>query len=107
MKFERNDEAGRYFSDIANCGSHLTKAEELELAEKIKNGDSKALNTLVEANLKFGVHMANKFIGMGLHINDLIQEANLGLIEAAYRFKKEHNCKFITYASNWVRKALK
>ena len=84
----------------------LSKEDERKLAIRIQAGDEAALHSLVQANLKFVVTLANKFIGMGLSIDDLIQEGNAGLIEAARRFTPDRDTKFITYAQFWIRKRL-
>ena len=105
-RFETSESLPQYFKDIEGVSSPLTKAEELQLAARIQKGDELALNRLVQANLKFVVTLANKFIGMGLSIDDLIQEGNAGLIEAARRFTPDKDVKFITYAQFWIRKRL-
>jgi RNA polymerase primary sigma factor len=84
----------------------LSREDEQKLAVRIQAGDEAAINSLVQANLKFVVTLANKFIGMGLSIDDLIQEGNAGLIEAARRFTPDRDTKFITYAQFWIRKRL-
>ena len=105
-KFEISDTIDRYFKEIDRVSSPLTKKQEHDLAVKIQGGDTNALNELVLHNLKFVVLLANKFIGMGLNIDDLIQEGNAGLIEAAKRFTPDKDTKFITYAQFWIRKYL-
>lgn len=105
-KFETTESLPKYFKEIHAEGSPLSKAEEKELAIKIQAGDQLALDKLVNANLKFVVTLANKFIGMGLPIDDLIQEGNIGLIEAALKFSGEKDVKFISYAQFWIRKRL-
>ncbi len=84
----------------------IPKAGELKLARQIQQGDERALKALVEANLRFGVQQARKYQGYGLSLSDLINEGNLGLLEAARRYTPVHNVKFITYAVWWVRQAL-
>jgi RNA polymerase primary sigma factor len=81
-------------------------AEERELVEKIQEGDRVALNRLITANLKFVVKLANRHIGQGVPIDDLIQEGNIGLMEAAKNFKPREGQRFISYASLWIRKRL-
>lgn len=105
-KFETTETLPMYFKEIQKEASPLSKAEEKELALRIKAGDQHALDKLVTSNLKFVVTLANKFIGMGLPIDDLIQEGNAGLIEAAMKFSGEKNVKFISYAQFWIRKRL-
>jgi RNA polymerase primary sigma factor len=105
-KFEISDTIDLYFQEIEKVSSPLTKKQEHLLAIKIQSGDTNALNELVLHNLKFVVLLANKFIGMGVNIDDLIQEGNRGLIEAARRFTPDKDTKFITYAQFWIRKYL-
>ena len=105
-RFELSDTIDLYFKELEKVSSPLTKKEEHDLALKIQSGDSQALNELVLHNLKFVVLLANKFIGMGINIDDLIQEGNSGLIEAAKRFTPDKDTKFITYAQFWIRKYL-
>lgn len=105
-KFELSDTIDLYFKELEKVSSPLTKKEEHALALRIQSGDSQALNELVLHNLKFVVLLANKFIGMGINIDDLIQEGNRGLIEAAKRFTPDKDTKFITYAQFWIRKYL-
>jgi RNA polymerase primary sigma factor len=105
MSFETSENLPKYFKTIAKSNP-LTLAEEKELARRIKAGDRDALNTLVRHNLKIVITLANRHIGQGVPIDDLIQEGNLGLIEAASRVNPESTTRFITYASLWIRKYL-
>lgn len=105
-RFELSDTIDLYFKEIEKVSSPLTKSQEQDLAKRIQSGDNGAINELVLHNLKFVVLLANKFIGMGVNIDDLIQEGNRGLIEAAKRFTPDKNSKFITYAQFWIRKYL-
>ncbi len=84
----------------------LTKLQELELGKAIQKGDERALKRLVEANLRFVVKVALRYRGCGLSLLDLINEGNVGLLEAARRYSPEHNVKFITYAVWWIRQAI-
>jgi len=84
----------------------LTQAEERKLGKLIKAGDKVAQKTLIEANLKFVVSYVKKYRGMGMTLLDLINEGNLGLIEAAKRFDPKKNVKFISYAVWWIRQAV-
>jgi RNA polymerase primary sigma factor len=106
QRFETTASLPSYFKEIQKDAALLTKEEERALALRIQAGDQRALDRLVTANLKFVVTLANKFIGMGLPIDDLIQEGNAGLIEAAMKFSGEKDVKFISYAQFWIRKRL-
>lgn len=105
MNFETSENLPKYFKSIRKMDP-LTKEEELELAVKIQAGDRAALNKLVEHNLKLVVKIANRHIGQGVSIDDLIQEGNIGIFEAALQFSAEQNVRFATYASLWIRKRL-
>lgn len=94
-----------YLEEIAKFPA-ITEKEEKALARRIQEGDREAVKRLVEANLKFVVSYAKRYSGMGLGLLDLINEGNLGLIEAAKRFDPERCVKFITYAVWWVRQAI-
>ncbi len=84
----------------------LSQEEEQELGRLIIGGDKASLRKLIEANLKFVVSYVKKYRGMGLSLLDLINEGNLGLIEAARRYDPEKNVKFISYAVWWIRQAV-
>ncbi len=86
--------------------SPLNHKEEKELGERIRQEDQEALKRLIEANLKFVVSYVKKYRGMGLGLLDLINEGNLGLIEAAKRYDPDKNVKFISYAVWWIRQAV-
>ena len=105
-KFETSENLPIYFKSIDSLAKPLTKAAEKDLAIRIQAGDEAALHSLVNANLKFVVTIANKFIGLGLSIDDLIMEGNIGLVEAARRFTADKDVKFITYAQFWIRKCI-
>ncbi|WP_246798773.1 sigma-70 family RNA polymerase sigma factor [Deferribacter autotrophicus] len=84
----------------------LSKEEEYELGKKIQQGDMKALEKLVLSNLKFVVSIANRYKNTGLPLADIINQGNLGLLEAAKRFDPERGVKFISYAVWWIRQAI-
>jgi RNA polymerase primary sigma factor len=95
----------KYLQEISKL-PRVTPDEEKELGAKIQKGDKAALRTLVEANLRFVVSFAKRYRNCGLSFLDLINEGNIGLIEAAKRFNPAKNVKFITYAVWWVRQAI-
>jgi len=84
----------------------LSKDQEYALGVRIQEGDEEALNTLILSNLKFVVSIANRYRNTGLPISDLINQGNLGLVEAAKRFDHTKGVKFISYAVWWIRQAI-
>jgi RNA polymerase primary sigma factor len=84
----------------------LTLSEEADLSFRIRNGDRRALNKLISANLKFVVSVCRNYQNQGLPMTDLINEGNLGLIRAAKRFDETKHFKFISYAVWWIRQAI-
>ncbi len=94
-----------YLSQIAKYPI-LTQAEEKKIGKRIQKGDKEALKKLIEANLRFVVSYVKKYKGMGMGMFDLINEGNLGLIEAAKRFDPDRKVKFISYAVWWIRQAI-
>jgi RNA polymerase primary sigma factor len=94
-----------YFREI-NRAQLLTRAEEQDLARRIRAGEKSALDRMVQANLRFVVSIAKQYANQGLPLEDLINEGNLGLIKAAHRFDEERGFKFISYAVWWIRQAM-
>lgn len=94
-----------YLEQISKFSVH-TEEREKALGQRIRQGDPTALEELIEANLRFVVSYVKKYQGMGMSLLDLINEGNLGLIEAAKRFDSQRNVKFISYAVWWIRQAV-
>ena len=95
----------KYLEQISKIKT-LTPEQEKELGKKIQKGDREAVRDLVKANLRFVVSYVKKYRGMGLSLLDLINEGNLGLMEAAKRFDPNKNVKFISYAVWWIRQSI-
>jgi len=108
MESRSNDRASiltRYFSEIRDYPL-LTKDEEMNLARSVKDGCRASLNELIESNLSFVVKVASEYRNLGLPFEDLLNEGNIGLIEAARRYDAGKGTKFITYAIWWIRKSI-
>ena len=104
-EYNLDDPVRMYLKEIGQI--HLLSAdEEVELAKRVSEGDQAAKNKLTEANLRLVVSIAKKYSGRGLHILDLIQEGNTGLIRAVDKFDWTKGNKFSTYATWWIRQAI-
>jgi len=94
-----------YLKEISKF-PQLTPEEEKEVGARVQKGDEEAFRRLIEANLRFVVAMAKKYARSGYPLHELINEGNLGLIEAVSRFDPSRGVRFITYASWWIRQAI-
>ena len=104
-EYNLDDPVRMYLKEIGQI-KLLTAEEEVELAQRMADGDESAKSKLIEANLRLVVSIAKKYSGRGLHILDLIQEGNTGLIRAVDKFDWKRGNKFSTYATWWIRQAI-
>ncbi len=104
-EYSLDDPVRMYLKEIGQV-KLLSAEEEVELAKRVAEGDQDAKNKLTEANLRLVVSIAKKYSGRGLHILDLIQEGNTGLIRAVDKFDWTKGNKFSTYATWWIRQAI-
>lgn len=96
---------GIYFKDVSKL-SMISPEKEIELTKRIKLGDREAASELVTANLRFVISVAKKYQNKGLDLVDLIQEGNIGMLKAAYKFDETKGYRFISYAVWWIRQAI-
>ena len=104
-KRTNHDPLTQYMEEISRI-KILSRKEEIKLATSIKSGAPKAIQEMVRRNLKYVVTVANKYRGLGISLHDLIEEGNIGLIQAAKRFDVSRKVKFITYAVWWIKQAI-
>ena len=104
-EYNLDDPVRMYLKEIGQI-KLLTPEEEVDLARRVSEGDQAAKDKLTEANLRLVVSIAKKYSGRGLHILDLIQEGNTGLIRAVDKFDYKKGNKFSTYATWWIRQAI-
>jgi len=104
-EYNLDDPVRMYLKEIGQV-KLLSAEEEVDLAKRVSEGDQEAKNKLTEANLRLVVSIAKKYSGRGLHILDLIQEGNTGLIRAVDKFDWTKGNKFSTYATWWIRQAI-
>lgn len=100
-----NDPVRMYLKEIGRV-ELLSAKQEIELAERIEQGDEEARKRLAEANLRLVVSIAKRYVGRGMLFLDLIQEGNMGLIKAVEKFDHRKGFKFSTYATWWIRQAI-
>lgn len=105
VDFVNDDSLRSYLNKISDT-HHFTREEEYELGKKIQQGDLEALKKLVTGNLKFVVSVANRYRNSGLSLADIVNQGNLGLLEAAKRFDPDKGVKFISYAVWWIRQSI-
>src|SRR5437867_11572288 len=102
---DRSSVLSQYFTEI-RAYPLLSKQREVHLAKRVMRGDRESLNELIESHLSFVVKVSTEYRNLGLPFEDLLDEGNLGLIDAAHRFDHRKRRKFITYAIWWSRETI-
>ena len=105
VNFDTENSLTQYFKDVRKS-ILLTPNEEVDLAKRIQEGETDAIEELVSANLKFVISTAKEYQNQGLSLADLISEGNLGLVKAAMRFDHTRGFRFISYAVWWIRQSI-
>ncbi|MEN6294165.1 MAG: RNA polymerase sigma factor RpoD/SigA [Methanobacterium sp.] len=100
-----DDSVIKYFKEVRKS-TVITPEKEVELAKRIQDGDQRAIDELVFANLKFVISIAKEYQGQGLPLSDLINEGNYGLIKAANKFDHTRGFRFISYAVWWIKQSI-
>jgi RNA polymerase primary sigma factor len=104
--FIAQDEIKSYLKDIRKYADVISKDKEIELTERVLNGDLKAREELVKANLRFVISIAKTYQNNGIPLPDLINEGNLGLLKAIDKFDRDKGYRFISYAVWWVKQSI-
>ena len=102
----QNSDIETYMSEVA-CYPLLNNDEEIELGLKAQNGDQKAIDLLIKSNLRLVVKIAHNFKGLGVSLNDLVAEGNIGLITAARKFDPNRGAKFSSYSALWIKQSIR
>jgi RNA polymerase primary sigma factor len=103
---ESDAAVNRYLREIGGIAL-LKGEEEIQLGRSVQAGDSAARDRMIQANLRLVVSIAQEYVDLGLPLPDLISEGNIGLMHAVERFDPERGAKFSTYASWWIKQAIK
>jgi RNA polymerase primary sigma factor len=104
--FIQQDEIKSYLKDIRKYADIISKEEEAELTKRVLNGDKKAREELIKANLRFVISIAKMYQNNGIPLSDLIAEGNLGLLKAIDKFDRTKGYRFISYAVWWIKQSI-
>jgi RNA polymerase primary sigma factor len=104
--FINQDEIKSYLKDIRRYADVISKEKEIELTERVLNGDAKAREELISANLRFVISIAKTYQNNGIPLSDLIAEGNLGLLKAIEKFDRTKGYRFISYAVWWIKQSI-